>query len=793
MKAITRKKVLRVFKIVLLICAAILAVAFLTGTVAYATGFVDETVNIVNEYSKYPSSSYSLDFYVDNSWGWLPWNWKDSLGKSVLYGLYLISSGIWYISVMISNAVGSFVQEAFKLDIVNDLADEIGKGMQTLAGINGNGIMSTGFYFGFLLIVIMVVGIYVGYMGLVKKETSSALKAVINFVMIFILSGAFIAYSSDYIKMINEFSSDISTSALELGTKLTMGGKATAGRDSTDLMRDSLFEIQVKKPWLLLQYGNTDIKELGVKRVESLLKAGAMDDGGEQREKIVKNEINKLKNYNMSVPNTVSRLGMTVILFIFNLGISLFVLLLTGMMILSQVLFIMFAIFLPVSFIMAMIPGYEGMVKQSVIRVFNVIMQRAGITLVVVISFFLSSMCYNLSKSYPFFMVMLLQLIVFYGTFSQLSVLMASFGLNSNEGTNMSRRLMMYPRRYMRRGMRRGYGRFRRRYYRSGRGGSTSSASGTGTSRPASGGSGSTSSASGTGASRPASGGSGSTSSASGTRASRPASGGSGSTSSASGTRASRPASGGSGSTSSASDSSESFGKNTTRHTSMGSQIGVKVGGIMDTKERIKDKATSIKDGIKSVPTNIAYKGYNTKEQAKNIVPDFKNSVMNERKNRQQQRQAKLENRRQEVACKRSEMGLLQRNESKKDAEIEKPNKESKMHNIKPNISQRDTLRRNNIEPSERRKKEAAKQADVKSDIRKDKNAHLLGTANFEARTKKEMNEFSTNKERKDKSKNLHNVHRTIIGDRNAVDGRNYNNVIGDDNVVNGKEIRRKK
>ncbi|MCR0257193.1 YtxH domain-containing protein [[Clostridium] innocuum] len=744
MKTITRKKVLRVFKIMLLICAAILTVAFLTGTVAYATGFVDETVNVVNEYSKYPSSSYSLDFYVDNSWGWLPWNWKDSLGKSVLYGLYLISSGIWYISVMISNAVGSFVQEAFKLDIVNDLADEIGKGMQTLAGINGNGIMSTGFYIGFLLIVIMVVGIYVGYMGLIKRETSSALKAVINFVMIFILSGAFIAYSSDYIKMINEFSSDISTSALELGTKLTMGGKATAGRDSTDLMRDSLFEIQVKKPWLLLQYGNTDIKELGVKRVESLLKAGAMDDGGEQREKIVKNEINKLKNYNMSVPNTVSRLGMTVILFIFNLGISLFVLLLTGMMILSQVLFIMFAIFLPVSFIMAMIPGYEGIVKQSVIRVFNVIMQRAGITLVVVISFFLSSMCYNLSKSYPFFMVMLLQFIVFYGTFSQLSVLMASFGLNSNEGTNMSRRLIMYPRRYMRRGMRRGYRRFRRRHYRSGGSGGSSSASRTGASRPASSGSGGSSSASHTGASR------------------------------------------------SASDGNEYFNKNTARNT-VGGRIGAKVGGVMDTKERIKDKATSIKDGIKSVPTNVAYKGYNTKEQAKNIVPDFKNSVMEERKNRQQQRQSKLENRRQEVARKRSEMGLLQRNETKKDAEIEKPNKESKMHNVKPDISQRDALRRNNIEPAERRKREAAKQTDVRSDTKKVKDAHLLGTANFEARTKKEMDEFSTNKERKDKRKNLHNVHRTIIGDRNTVNGRTYNNVIGDDNVVNGKEIRRKK
>ena len=115
------------------------------------------------------------------------------------------------------------------------------------------------------------------------------------------------------------------------------------------------------------------------------------------------------------------------------------------------------------------------------------------------------------------------------------------------------------------------------------------------------------------------------------------------------------------------------------------------------------------------------------------------------------------------------------------------------MHNVKPDISQRDALRRNNIEPAERRKREAAKQTDVRSDTKKVKDAHLLGTANFEARTKKEMDEFSTNKERKDKRKNLHNVHRTIIGDRNTVNGRTYNNVIGDDNVVNGKEIRRKK
>lgn len=44
------------------------------GTVVQAAGLVDDTVNVANEYSRYPLENYQLDFYVDNSWGWLPWN-----------------------------------------------------------------------------------------------------------------------------------------------------------------------------------------------------------------------------------------------------------------------------------------------------------------------------------------------------------------------------------------------------------------------------------------------------------------------------------------------------------------------------------------------------------------------------------------------------------------------------------------------------------------------------------------------------------------------------------------------
>ena len=90
MKSVTKEKVFHVLKLVLLAVTVTLVLLSLLGTVAHASGLVDDTVNADNLYSKYPLSNYQLDFYVDNSWSWLPWNWLDGIGKSVQYGLYCI-------------------------------------------------------------------------------------------------------------------------------------------------------------------------------------------------------------------------------------------------------------------------------------------------------------------------------------------------------------------------------------------------------------------------------------------------------------------------------------------------------------------------------------------------------------------------------------------------------------------------------------------------------------------------------------------------------------------------------
>ena len=592
----TKKKIFHFLKMALFVVALSLILLSLLGTVAHATGLVDDTINAENLYSKYPLSNYQLDFYVDNSWSWLPWNWLDGIGKSVQYGLYCITNFVWTISLYLSNATGYVVQEAYKLDFINDMADSIGKSIQTLAGVTQNGFSSTGFYVGFLLLIILVVGLYVAYTGLIKRETSKALHAVINFVVVFVLSASFIAYAPDYIKKINEFSSDISTASLDLGTKIMLPNSDSEGKDSVDLIRDSLFSIQVEQPWLLLQFGNSNAEEIGADRVEALVSASPEDEDGKTREEVVKTEIEDNDNNNLTIPQVVNRLGMVFFLLFFNLGITIFVFLLTGMMLFSQILFIIFAMFLPISFLLSMIPSYESMAKQAIVRVFNTIMTRAGITLIVTVAFSISSMFYNISTDYPFFMVAFLQIVCFAGIYMKLGDLMSMFSLNAGDSQSMGRRIFRRPYLFMRH-------RARRMEHRIARAVSAGGISG-GVAGAVAG-------------------------------------------SAVAGKRAERKNTA----------SKENRGNTTS---SMGQRAGSKVGAVLDTKNKVKDKANAVKENIKDMPTQTAYAVYSAKEKAKSSVSDFKRGMVQEQQSRQTGRLEKQTQHRQNIADKRMELQKAQ-------------------------------------------------------------------------------------------------------------------------------------
>ena len=470
--------------------------------------------------------------------------------------------------------------------------------MQTLAGVTTGGLSSEGFYIGFLLILILVVGIYVAYTGLIKRETTKAIHAVVNFVVVFVLSAAFIAYAPDYIGKINEFSADISNASLTLGTKIVLPNSESQGKDSVDLIRDSLFSIQVKQPWLLLQYGNSDVESIGADRVESLLSTSPDENNGQDREEIVVEEIEDRENTNLTITKTINRLGTVFFLFMFNIGISVFVFLLTGIMIFSQVLFIIYAMFLPVSFLLSMVPSFEGMSKRAITKLFNTILTRAGITLIITVAFSISTMLYNLSGEYPFFLTAFLQIVTFAGIYFKLGDLMGMFSLQSGDSQSVGSRIMRRPRMLM-------HAHMHRLQHKLGR---SVAALGAGTAAYHAG--------------------------------------------KTSGT--STPESGSSKRTQA--DHSRPNGQAAPEKESVWKRAGSAVGTVADTKDKISDTAGQLREQAKDLPVNAKYALYHGKTQVSEGIRDFTSSVTQTRTARAEQRNAQEERRRQTIAERRAEL-----------------------------------------------------------------------------------------------------------------------------------------
>lgn len=427
--------------VVLLLTVALL---FIPNTVK-ASGLIGFVQDVKYGYSTYALENYDLDFYVDTSWSWLPWNWMDGIGRTVMFGLYSLTNVIWGLSRLLSYGTGEIVSEAYSLDLVSSMSDSIGENMQRLAGITPDGFSTKGFYPGFMMLILLTVGAYVAYVGLVKREVSRAIQAVVSMVMIFIVSSAFILYAPTCIKSLNEFSSDVSTAALDLGTGFVMPGaeEKDEDTDSVALIRDALFNIQVYQPWLLMQYGTTDIDAIGAERVTNLLSVSPETEYGETREAVVKTEIETYANARMSITKVTARLGEAIFIFFINLAISAFVIPLSGIMSMSQILFIVFVTFLPICFVIAMFPTQSGLAQKAVIRVANAIMMRAGTTLVTTTAFTISTMIYSISGEYSFLLIGFLQVAVFGTVFFNLSDILEMMSLKqTDDGRGMMRKVM---------------------------------------------------------------------------------------------------------------------------------------------------------------------------------------------------------------------------------------------------------------------------------------------------------------------------------------------------------------
>lgn len=646
------KRILSAFLVCILLTGLLLSAANME--VSAASGLVDETIDAGNLYSQYRWDNYQIDFYVDTSWDWLPWNWMDRIDNKISSVFYGISDGIWLISVLLSSGTGYIVQQTYSLDFIGDMADDIGKNIQILAGMNTGSkkFNADGFYTWLLLFIVLIVGGYMAYAGLIKRKTTEAVSAAVNMLVIFLLTAAFIAYAPQYIKNINDFSADLSNGVLELGAKLVMPGNDEMGVKATDKIRNNLFAIQVYKPWLLLQFGTTDETAIeseriaaGVDgdRIKSILSVSPVTNFGEDRQTAVKTDIETYKNVNMTVTNVAGRFGTVILIGFLNLIISIFVVIMCGLVIFTQLLFIIFALYLPLNFILSMLPTYNGLLKKAVLKLFNTILMRAGLTLLITIAFSLSAMIYSMSGDYPFLMVAFLQIVVFVGTYLKMDEILSMVALGDG-GSNKRGRFLKSMGRYM--VMRKLFG---RRYYSGGRRAAVSRNAGAGNGTD-----GGTGGNTGDGSKDTAapSGGNDSQKAPSHTNNSnnKPVREPARTNENVNGTE-----------NNGASENERTTVSYGSKTQSAGTKAGKRVGMVMDSGKRLKERFGMVKDNVKNTPTEIKYQAGLHRKAMEQNVKDFKEGIAGERSRREADRLQERNRIRADAGKKRREMYLAKR------------------------------------------------------------------------------------------------------------------------------------
>lgn len=384
--------------------------------VVNASPFIVETVEnaITYEFNRYPLSNYSLDFYYDTGLGTLPWNWQENSVKLLGTVLNMITNVVLGLNNLISYFVGFLVEQAFSLDFITDIISEINPIIRNIIGVDESGFMSNGLLPGFIMLILTVLGAYLVYTGLLKREVTKAFSSVIIFLVVMIGLGSYSLYADKYLLKLNDFSKEVSSSMLNIGNNIVLP-EETSEKDAVVLgLRDRLFKIQVLKPYLLLQYGNSNIDEINIddlNRVSSIL---SNYPDSEARSEAVKKEVQN-GNSNMSISGLAPRLGNVLLMLILNLVLSCIVLLFVGAMLYYQILFLFYALTFPINFVVGMVPGRQNYAIKGIVNLLGAVFKRQGLSLITAMIFTVSDFIYTVSdeNKYGFLFVFCIQILLF--------------------------------------------------------------------------------------------------------------------------------------------------------------------------------------------------------------------------------------------------------------------------------------------------------------------------------------------------------------------------------------------
>lgn len=359
--------------------------------------WVDQTVDGASEYSKYPLENYKLEITLDG-WGF------SKIGKWILN---MLANMIFSLNNMFSYFVGWVIDQAYQVDFIGEAIDFLSGNIQAIAGVDAGGFRTTGLFPSLAPYLILCAAVYFVWVGIFKRRAVQAAVNLGAFCIIFVLGMGFVAYSGSYLHMVNDFQKEFNEEIMEISSQITLGG---SGGDMVDQMRENTFVIMVKNPYLMFNYGTSDVEAIGEERINELLAAPV---GSDEREELIEQEYDDLDNSYMGEEHLAERLGMCLVVLVVNLIVGICILLFSAMLIMAQVIFVLYMSFFPVALVFSLFPNSGGRLKKILGKSLDTILMRPGISLILTVVFSISMLCYQLAGTGNYLWTMFLQGVTF--------------------------------------------------------------------------------------------------------------------------------------------------------------------------------------------------------------------------------------------------------------------------------------------------------------------------------------------------------------------------------------------
>ncbi|MGX2961984.1 CD3337/EF1877 family mobilome membrane protein (plasmid) [Peribacillus sp. JNUCC 23] len=372
-------------------CLVLLILLLPTGSLAEDAATTvqkkEETVGrVILESNEYDLYHYQMEADIG-----------DGITKVGDNALHAINQGMWGFNKTIASFTLYSVNQLMSFDLISSIVDEAGIMSERIYEIMSGT---------FLSLFVILVGGSAAWRYFVNQQVGHAVKAIIGALAIMVFTFWFYSNTAGNIKWLNDRGAELEGIASSANVLISSDEyDSNASYDSKEgiaVLENQLFNLMVKRPYLLLNYGSTkesDIVSEDPNRVDKLLEIKPhTGEGKEQRKKIVSDEVSNFDNKQMSSSFSGERFGYLIVTIISTIALSIPVLILGIFKFLLQLWFLALIIFTAIPLVLSLIPSYSETALNHGKKLVGVLLMKAGLVLLIAVITGLVTLLYESVK-----------------------------------------------------------------------------------------------------------------------------------------------------------------------------------------------------------------------------------------------------------------------------------------------------------------------------------------------------------------------------------------------------------